>query len=115
MASTPSSTALTCGSAASRTSGGHGGQGAGEIVGDAHHVAGEFGHGIWLASAFSLLGAAADILRLRQGAQALVLEDFIFGLQRFQHREFRGMGVFGDRAVAWVRVSSSLMGRVLKP
>lgn len=56
-------------------------QGAGEIVGDGHHVPGEFGDRILRGLRLFALGAAADIFRFRQGAQPLVAQGFDFGLQ----------------------------------
>ena len=82
---------LRIGSSAQRGRAGR--QGAGEIVGDAQHVAGEFRHRILRGFLVFLVGAAADIFHFRQGAQALVLEAFDFGLQGFQHSEFRRMGI----------------------
>ena len=73
----------------------HGGQGAGEIVGDADHVAGEPGHGILAGLDLLAGGDAADILGLGHGAQALVFELGIFQLEGVQHGEFGRVRVLG--------------------
>jgi len=99
-----------------------GGQRPAEIVGDAHHVAGEFGHGILAGLGAFLVGAAADILHLRQGAQALALSQMgadegrgrivdclvdLFGPQANEHIGYARKDWLADE---WSRGGAGFMG-----